>query len=247
MRYWTLVLCFAPAFSQTTTFDAAAVERGRSQFKSSCGFCHGDDATGSRAPDLIRSSSLSHDTNGDTLTPIIRNGRPDKGMPGFGALGAPQIADIIVFLHKQAYDALHSNRVPNDYPIAKLLTGSAEQGKVFFNGAGGCAKCHSPTGDLSGIAKKYSPLELQQRFLYPSKGSSKTATVKAGKETIEGKLVHADEFEVAVTDNNGWYRSWPRASVQVEIHDPLAAHKALMPKYTDADVHNLFAYLETLQ
>src|SRR5579863_3907933 len=27
-------------------FDAAAVARGRTQFKSSCGFCHADDATG---------------------------------------------------------------------------------------------------------------------------------------------------------------------------------------------------------
>jgi len=246
MRLCTGLLLLTPAFGQTT-FDTAAVERGRSQFKSSCGFCHGEDATGNRAPDLVRSSSLSHDVNGDALTPIIKNGRPDKGMPGFPTLTAAQIADIVVFLHKQAYDALHSNHVPADYPLAKLLTGSVDQGKAFFNGAGGCAKCHSPSGDLRGIAAKYSPLELQQRFLYPSKGNVKTATVKTSTETIEGRLVHADEFEIAIKDKSGSYRSWPRASVQVQIHDPLAEHKALMPKYTDADVHNLFAYLETLK
>jgi cytochrome c oxidase cbb3-type subunit 3 len=33
----------------------------------------------------------------------------------------------------------------------------------------------------------------------------------------------------------------------VEVHDPLAAHRALMRKYTNTDVHNLFAYLETLK
>ena len=246
MRLWTILVCLIPVLAQTK-FDAAAVERGRSQFKSSCGFCHGEDATGNRAPDLIRSSSLSHDTNGEALTPIIKNGRPDKGMPGFSTLSAEQIGDIVVFLHKQAYEALHSNHVPTDYPLAKLLTGSADQGKAYFNGAGGCAKCHSPSGDMRGIAAKYSPLELQQRFLYPSKGTVKTATVKTAKETIEGKLVHADEFEIAIKDKNGWYRSWPRAAVQVEIRDPLAEHKALMPKYTDADIHNLFAYLETLK
>jgi cytochrome c oxidase cbb3-type subunit 3 len=234
------------AFGQVK-FDPATVERGRSQFKSSCGFCHGEDATGNRAPDLIRSTSLSHDIDGDVLTSVIRNGRPDKGMPGFATLSAPQIADMIVFLHHQAYDALHSNKVPNDYPLAKLLTGNAATGKAYFNGPGGCSGCHSPTGDLQGIASKYSPLELQQRFLYPAKGSIRTVTVKAGGEVIEGKLVHADEFEVAVTDKDGWYRSWPRSRVQIEIHDPLAAHKALMPKYTDADIHNLFAYLETLK
>ena len=62
--------------------DAAAVERGRAQFKANCGFCHGDDATGNRGPDLIRSPVLSHDANGDQLGPVIRNGRARQGMPG---------------------------------------------------------------------------------------------------------------------------------------------------------------------
>ena len=246
MRLCTILACLVPALAQTT-FDSASVERGRSQFKSSCGFCHGEDATGNRAPDLIRSTSLSHDTNGETLAPIIKNGRPDKGMPGFATLTGAQIADVVIFLHKQAYDALHSNKVPADYPLAKLLTGNADQGKAYFNGAGGCSKCHSPSGDLRGVAAKYSPLELQQRMLYPPKNPGRIAIVKTSSETIEGKLVHADEFEVSLTDKSGWYRSFPRASVQVEIRDPLAAHKAQMPKYTDADVHNLFAYLETFK
>ncbi|HLW75904.1 MAG TPA: cytochrome c [Bryobacteraceae bacterium] len=227
--------------------DQAAVERGRSQFKSSCGFCHGDDATGNRGPDLIRSSSLAHDNNGDVLAPIIRNGRADQGMPAFATLPAAQIADIVTFLHFQAYSALNSNSVPNDYPLAKLLTGNAEAGQKYFNGAGGCSGCHSATGDLRGAATKYRPLELQQRFIYPSRGAVPTATVKAGADTFEGRVVHDDEFEIAITAKDGWYRSWPRDQVQVEIHDPLAAHRALMTKYTDADIHNLFAYLETLK
>jgi cytochrome c oxidase cbb3-type subunit 3 len=242
-----LALIAVPLFAQQPKFDLAAVQRGQSLFKSSCGFCHGDDGTGNRAPDLIRSAALSHDANGDVLAPIIRNGRPDKGMPAFSTLSESQIADMIVFLHNRAYAALHSNRVPGDYPLTKLLTGSASEGKKFFEGAGGCSTCHSVTGDLRGIAKKYRPIDLQQRFLYPSKGAAKTATVKDGGQTYEATLVHVDEFEIAITTKDGWYRSWPRDRVQVEIHDPLAAHRALMPKYTDADVHNLFAYLETLQ
>src|SRR5579862_8566364 len=108
MRFCTVLLWTAAALTAQTPprFDAAAVERGRSQFKSSCGFCHADDATGNRAPDLIRSSSLSHDLDGDTLGPVIRNGRPDKGMPAFATLNAAQLADIVVFLHRLAYDAL---------------------------------------------------------------------------------------------------------------------------------------------
>lgn len=242
-----LVLASAlPTLAQVKS-DPAAVERGRSQFKSSCGFCHGDDATGNRGPDLIRSAALSHDEKGEVLTPVIRNGRVDKGMPAFPSLGVPQIDDIVQFLHRQAYDALHSNHVGNDYPLAKLLTGNIDAGKAYFAGAGGCAGCHSVTGDLKGIAAKYTPIELQQRFLYPSRGATRTATVRIGSETYDGMLMHDDEFEIAIVARDGWYRSWPRSGVQVEIHDPLAAHRALMPKYTDADIHNLFAYLETLK
>jgi len=229
-------------------FDPAAVARGQAQFKSSCGFCHGEDATGNRGPDLIRSASLSHDEKGEILTPIIRNGRPSAGMPAFSTLPAAQIAEIVVFLHSRAYQALHSNSVSNDYPLKRLLTGDAEAGRKYFEGEGGCASCHSASGDLRGIASKYRPIELQQRFLYPAKAAVPTAKIKLPNgETVEGKVAHSDEFEIAITDSSGWYRSWPRPAVEVEMHDPLAAHRALMTKYTDHSIHDLFAYLETFK
>lgn len=70
--------------------------------------------------------------------------------------------------------------------------------------------------------------------------------LSSGK-TVCGTLAYLDTFTVAIRDTSGWYRSWPRDSVKVEIHDPLAVHRALLHKYTQADIHNLFAYLETLQ
>ncbi len=226
--------------------DPAAVERGRKQFVSSCGFCHGDDATGNRAPDLVRSALVNHDVGGDQLGPVIRAGRPDKGMPGFPFTDA-QIADVAAFLHARTREGLMSARVPRDYPLAKLLTGNAEAGKAFFNGAGGCAQCHSPAGDLKGISHKYTPLILQHNMLSPhGPASTVTVTLLSGDE-VKGTLAHLDEFEVALRDADGWYRSWSRDRVKnVEVNDPLAAHRELMPKLTDADVHNIFAYLETL-
>jgi cytochrome c oxidase cbb3-type subunit 3 len=38
-----------------------------------------------------------------------------------------------------------------------------------------------------------------------------------------------------------------RDRVKVTVHDPLQAHREMLAKYTDADIHNLFAYLETLR
>ncbi|MGA7237853.1 MAG: c-type cytochrome [Bryobacteraceae bacterium] len=230
--------------------DPAVVERGRSQFKSSCGFCHGDDATGNRAPDLLRSPVVLHDVAGDQIGPVIRNGKPDLGMPGFNSLSAGQISDIVVFLHNQADEALHSNGVPRDYPLKKLLTGNAEAGKAYFNGAGGCAKCHSVTGDLAGVARKYNPLDLQQRMLYPAGrgGSHVNATVTlANGQKMEGQVLSNDEFDISITGPDGAYHAWPKSAVKVELHDPLAAHRELFTKYTDADIHNLYAYMATLK
>jgi cytochrome c oxidase cbb3-type subunit 3 len=52
---------------------------------------------------------------------------------------------------------------------------------------------------------------------------------------------------VSLRDAGGWYRSWPRDRLKVSVHDPLQAHRDMLTKYTDADIHNLFAYLETLK
>src|SRR6266446_8190942 len=90
---------------------AAAAERGRKQFEQSCAFCHGADATGARGPDLLRSPLVAHDVKGEQIGQVIRQGRPDKGMPAM-PLNDSQMLDIAVFLHTRAADALHSASVP---------------------------------------------------------------------------------------------------------------------------------------
>lgn len=222
------------------------VARGQQEFKQSCAFCHGPDATGARGPDLIRSAVVAHDVGGNLIGEVIRNGRPDKGMPPL-RLSNEQVTAIAAFLHDSAHKALQSARVPREYPLAKLLTGNAEAGKTYFNGTGGCKGCHSPTGDLAGVAKKYPPLRLETRMLYP-RGADSTVTVTLPSgERVEGRLQHIDEFTVALRDSSGWYRSFQRDQVGVEVHDPLIAHRKLLDKLTRKQFHDLFAYLETLK
>src|SRR5580704_8618309 len=230
---------------QSDTPDPA-IERGHKEFQQACGFCHGPDATGARGPDLVRSPLVAHDVKGDLIGEVIRHGRPDKGMPAMPLTDA-QVSDIAAFLHSRATLALRSNGLPRVYPAEKLLTGNADAGKAFFNGAGGCNQCHSPTGDLDKVASKYSPLELEAHMLYPG-GQHRTAVVTLPSgEQIKGPLVHADDFLISLRDASGWYRSFSRDRVKVELQDPLAAHRDLLEKLTQADVHNLFAYLESLK
>ena len=239
-----------PAVHKGELNESTAVLRGKSAFKSSCGFCHGEDATGSRAPDLVRSAILSHDVQGNLIGPVILNGRPDKGMPAFSTFKENQIADIVAFLHHQSDEALHSANVPGDYPLAKMLTGNAAAGKAFFDGAGGCTNCHSVTKDLAGVANKFKPVDLQQRIVYPSSDEtdSRTAVVTtADGQKYQGAVRNLDEFNIGIVCQDGWFRSWPLDQVKAEVKDPLEAHRDLMSKYSDGDIHNLFAYLETLK
>ncbi len=225
------------------------VQRGRSQFVKSCGFCHGPAATGGASgPNLVRSALVRHDKGGDLIGSVIRDGRPDRGMPAI-PLSSAQIADVVAFIHSRllAADRTSAGRPKRDYDEKLLLIGDPKRGEAFFNGAGGCFKCHSPSGDLAGIAKKYPAVELQARFLYPS-GAHATASVTLDSgNRITGQLLRLTNYDIAVRDADGWYHSWPLNSVKVEVDDPLLYHRELLPKYTDTEMHDMFAYLETLQ
>ncbi|HEY6293941.1 MAG TPA: c-type cytochrome [Terriglobia bacterium] len=222
------------------------IERGSGQYQQSCGFCHGPDATGARGPDLVRSKIVADDVNGNLIGQLIRSGRPDKGMPAL-PLNDDQIKAVAAFLHDRARAGLDSARLPKNYALAKLLTGNPEAGKTYFDGPGGCATCHSTTGDLKGIAHKLAPLDLEARMLYPGAAAKTVTVLLASGESVQGKLVRMDDFSVALLDSAGWYHSYSRDSVMVEINDPLEAHRALLKKISQKEFHDLFAYLETLK
>lgn len=218
---------------------------GKSQFQQRCGFCHGPDARGASGPDLIRSSVVSHDAGGNLIGDVVRNGRPEKGMPAF-QLSDTDIRNIAQFLHAEATSAASvARRIPSEYPLEKLLVGSAPEGKAYF--AGHCASCHSPQGDLAHVASKYKPFDLQTRIAFPA-GAKPVVTVtdKSGK-TWQGEQVYADEFVVSLRDKDRSVHTFRRDAGQIVVKDPLAAHEQLLRGYSDKNVHDLFAYLETFK
>lgn len=226
---------------------SANITAGKTQFQATCGFCHGPDARGASGPDLLRSSLVSHDVNGNLIGQVVRNGRPEKGMPAF-QLSDAEIENIAQFLHAQAKIAASvAQRIPSEYPLEKLLIGNATKGKTYFNGQGHCSSCHSPTGDLAHVATKYKPFDLQTRIVYPSGAKLELTVQDPSGRTFNGEQVYADEFLVTLRDKSGWIHTWKRNTVHVELRDPLAAHEKLLKTYTDSDIHDLFAYLETLK
>jgi cytochrome c oxidase cbb3-type subunit III len=235
-------------------YDPASVERGKANFVAACGFCHGSNAKGGeKGPDLLRSVLVLDDENGKTIGPVILRGRPDKGMPRF-PFTPQQIADIANFLHDSIKNAIDRD----NYKILNIVTGDPKAGEAYFNGH--CASCHSVTGDLKGIGAKYEPVTLQGKILQPNytwtEGTpphpvfafSVTVTLPSG-ESFTGTPTYYDDFNVALREPNGTFHSFKRTKngPRVEIHNRLQAHVDMLSRYTDADIHNLTAYLVILK
>ena len=247
-----LVLFGIHAFAQGGPYerqrvDSAAADRGRTLYAKHCINCHGSTAKGTdRGPDLIRSTSVLRDRLGNLIGPAIKPGANHQA-----TLAATEIVDLSHFLH-QRVEAIVSNR--NARGPLPVLTGDPEAGRAYFNGAvGRCSTCHSPTGDLAGVATRIpDAANLQQRFLFPALrrgGKQVEATVTVGAQpSVTGTVVRLDDFFVALRDSSGEYRAFNRGpGITVVVNDPLAVHHELLDRYTDADMHNLTAYLARLK
>jgi cytochrome c oxidase cbb3-type subunit III len=243
-----LLVGVLPASSQTAKpASKPAPMRGKSLFASNCAFCHGRDAAGGESgPDLTRSRLVARDVRGDRIRAVVHDGRIEKGMPAFASLTVPQVNDLIAFIRDQTRQLNSKPGGRRGVDVADLQTGNAEQGKAYFNGPGKCFSCHSPTGDLAGIATRREGLELEMQMLYPQNAKSKVTVTTSG-QIFSGTLTYKDEFHIGMTDSEGWYRSWPIRAVEYKIDSPSDAHIEQFEKYTDDDIHNLMAYLQTLR
>jgi cytochrome c oxidase cbb3-type subunit III len=173
-------------------------------------------------------------------------------MPAF-PLADSDLAAVVAFIHDQKSQANLSVGGRRRVDATDLESGDAAAGKRYFEAA--CERCHSATGDLAGVATRHQGLTLLQRMLYPSaagRGSSGrapqtvTVTLPSG-QAIAGRLAYRDEFIIAITDTAGWHRSWPASQVTFTLDDPLQAHVEQLGKYSDDDMHNVLAYLQTLR
>ena len=244
-----------PATVTPQAYPPELVQQGQVLFASFCGFCHGRDAMGGETgPDLTRSLLVAEDVRGDKIIPLVHTGRADKGMPPQNLPDADLNA-IVAFIHetKVKADSLEGSRRSVD--ASDVATGNAQAGQQFFNGPGGCAKCHSPTGDLAGIGSRLQGLQLMQRMLMPGgrgRGAAAPrpamATVKLPSgQRVTGKLAYRDEFTISITDADGYSRSYSARGATITVDNPLDGHINLLPKYTNDDMHNVLAYLQTLK
>ena len=236
------------------------LDRGKAAYSVSCAFCHGSDAGGgATGPNLLRSDVVLQDKEGEAILPIVQGSRLQRGMPRID-ISSAQVGDIAAWLHSIPVSSNAGHEKIN------ILVGDASAGAGAFHRL--CANCHSVTGDLKGFAAQYPDArDMQQAwimpgmqsFRFPGAGNSPEVHLKVPPDTatvtdangvkVTGVLNRIDEFAVTVTPPNSRPRTWLRTDgvPSVEIHDPIAAHRAMLRTYNDKDIHDITAYLESLK
>src|SRR5277367_4657249 len=148
--------------------DAAAAQKGEPVYSANCAACHGKTARGGQAPDLVRSIVVLHDEKDEEIGSLIKNGRPQAGMPAFPGLSAEDIHNISQFLKLQVELSANRGTYGQTYSgLRSQTSGDPRKGLEFF--AANCGGCHSASGDLSKIgAKFHQAATLQARFIWPN-------------------------------------------------------------------------------
>jgi cytochrome c oxidase cbb3-type subunit III len=238
--------------------DLAGADRGRKIYAAECVTCHGPSARGTeRGPNLVRSPIVLRDRYGNSIGPVLKKGHPMQ--TGGFTLTDAQITDLSHFIWQRINDTLRGSDV---FEPGDVLVGDAKAGEAYFNGEGKCSTCHSVTGDLAGYGKRFQPVDIQQRFVFPNTAGGRGRGRAAGPTrqqvtvtvtqpdgtTSSGALVSMDDFHVALRTTTGEYRSWTRTpAMKIVKTEPLAAHVELLDRLTDKTMHDVVAYLETLK
>jgi cytochrome c oxidase cbb3-type subunit III len=245
--------------------DPAVIERGKAAYAVTCSACHGVDLRGGQlgGPNLLRSQLMLNDQHGELLIPVVHNGRPERGMPPMPSMTEDDIKAIAEFIHSVAAMSRGQGAPPGgDAPPPDPVVGDAAAGQAYF--AAKCGSCHSPTGDLQGLATRVPDARALQNLWVSGGGgrggrgrgagaaNAKPVTVAVtlpSGETLEGVLVKFDDFLVTLRQADGTVRSVRRDgdTPKVEIRDPLEPHRKLLTVYTDKDMHDVTAYLVTLK
>lgn len=237
--------------------DPELIARGQGIYGINCRACHGVDLRGGDlgGPNLLRSQLVLRDLQGELMGPVIQNGSTaadGSGMPA-QPLSDEDVRAVAEYIHDVLSTATRQGGPPEGAPVElNILVGDAAAGQAYF--AAQCAACHSPDGDLQGIASRITRLqELQNTWVRggargePRPPVNVTVTTSSG-ERVAGRIERMDDFVVVLTTTGGRHRSFSRRDgVRIEIADPLARHRELLSVYSDTDIHNVTAYLVTLQ
>jgi cytochrome c oxidase cbb3-type subunit 3 len=237
------ILTIAVTHAQTIAHGVGH-DAGRRTFESSCAPCHGlNGKGGEHAPDIATSPEIMRLSDSETLK-ILREGKPQAGMPPFARLGAAKLSDLLNYL-----------RLLQGKSKMPAMVGSAEKGKEVFSGKGGCSQCHMVGGsggflgpDLSDYGAMHSADEIREAIVSAEKrpGVHKglaRATTRDGRQ-ISGLVRNEDNLSVQLQAQDGAFYSLEKSDL-VEL---AYASEPVMPgdyssKLSKSELDQLLGYL----
>jgi cytochrome c oxidase cbb3-type subunit 3 len=156
-----------------------------------CAYCHGVDLVPrGEATDLRQSAVVGGDVDGSAIVRVLRAGIPKTSklspMPQYSDVSEQQLHAIAAWIHY----ARQRDRLTN-LTRATLSPGNANAGRTYFEQR--CSSCHSASGDLAGLGKKYDPARLRAQILEPSAlaaDSSFKVDALRNNRFVEGRRRH---------------------------------------------------------
>jgi putative heme-binding domain-containing protein len=226
----------------------ADIERGGQMYLSGCATCHGPDGDGVAGANLT-TGTFRRATTDQELINIIRNGIPGTAMPPSNVPEA-QAALIVAYL-RSLPGAIAGSKTTG-------LRGDPANGKVLFEGRGGCLSCHRVQGnggflgpDLSSAGLTRRSIELERALTHPNadiRTGTRTATiVNKDGATILGRLLNQDTYSVQLIDAKGKLWSFQKDAVRKwEISD-VSAMPPFADKLSAQELADVVSYLGTLK
>ena len=198
----------------------------------------------SRPHRLARSSRRT--STATRSMPVVKSGRPEKGMPPFAALPDADITQDRR-LHPQAQDRRRrqARSPPQGERRGPVHRQRRERARLLRRRRWLRDVSLADRRSQRASRPKYRGLALMQRMLYPTAADAvapadgekrKRARVdgngarcrRARRSAARSRI--ATSSTIAVTDAAGTYHSWPASDVKVTVKDPLQAHADLLPQ-----------------
>jgi putative heme-binding domain-containing protein len=224
-------------------------------FRGLCSGCHGGAGRGGKGPDLTDTRWI-HGGTDEAIALVIREGVPKTTMKKMGeSLKPDQVSKCVAYIRSLA-------RSPGEATWKPYMAGDPEAGrKLFFDTQSKlqCAKCHSVGAEggrigpsLDRIASRRAPEFLMESIVSPSKDiapeyEAVAVATKDGR-VITGLRVNETNFSIQLHEENGRFHSL----LKRDLDEVKVMKKSLMPDnipelLTVKDLHDLFAYLMTLE
>jgi cytochrome c oxidase cbb3-type subunit III len=236
--------------------------RGRGLYETNCASCHAPDMRGSeKGTRLLRSLTALDDQHGELIGKAVAEHNPKIN------LNQGDTVAVAEYIHSVLATTGGQGSPPGRNPLGlklDILVGDAKAGERYFDRV--CARCHSVTGDLKGLASKYpDPRTLQNAWVGGAAAGNPFGGGRGGGGTgnpvivtmadgskLEGRLVRKDDFLVILTLPDGTRRSIARHDgvPKVDVKDPNEAHKKMVLELDDPEnknLHDITAYLATIK